>query len=493
MSSNLSLNLHRIRRYAWLVLLIFVLAVAIGFVLSSGESKYSSKSALTTISQTRAPEQDAYLIQGYVDYFNDPVYQDKLRSDLGIPSDVTLQAKTIASSPLLFIEAVAPQPNSAIDAAGKAAAKFRDGINANVQKIHDQTVAALQAPFNERRAKNQPISEEELIELQRQLNMVISDTSNVLQNFQTDVTAVEEPKGVSAAVGLAGIVGIILGCLAAIAVGSLRGRLDHEYAVEKAIGEKVLLTVPRDKGDGGQRTQRLRQIASVIAMSGPREPAVVAVTSPTRTSTVREVAYAIAESRATQGARVVLVRADFNSAEDDTAESAGKSLKALLSQPKSDEVDAALQTSDVANLRVLVAGGPLADPFAAFVPGRINGLLDELKQGADLIVIDAAPILTAADAGTICSAADATILVLARDRESAAAAQKARRMLDQIGAKYFAAVLVEENKQTASKPQPAASEAAVAESDSAAEPDSAPEPDSAAEPDSDSEQTEART
>ncbi len=86
---------------------------------------WTATTALTTQSQTRAPEQDAVLSLGYVDYFNQPTYQQVLRAEATIPAAVTLKAETGAASPIVYIEAMSSLLAVSKSAAQAAADVFR--------------------------------------------------------------------------------------------------------------------------------------------------------------------------------------------------------------------------------------------------------------------------------------------------------------------------------------------------------------------------------
>ena len=54
---------------------------------------------------------------GYATLFNEPATIDRLRATTKIPEDVTFEARTVAASPILTIEATADDPKVAQDAA----------------------------------------------------------------------------------------------------------------------------------------------------------------------------------------------------------------------------------------------------------------------------------------------------------------------------------------------------------------------------------------
>ena len=57
------------------------------------------------------------MVVGYMTIFNDPATITRLRTTTKIPEDVTFEARTVAASPILAIEATADDPKVAQDAA----------------------------------------------------------------------------------------------------------------------------------------------------------------------------------------------------------------------------------------------------------------------------------------------------------------------------------------------------------------------------------------
>ena len=103
------LRKYTLRVAKWWVLVV-VLATAGGALaalwsVSTATTTWTATAALTSQSQERSPDQDGILALGYVDYFNQDSYQQLLRAQAGIPDEVSLSAKTGASSPILYIQA----------------------------------------------------------------------------------------------------------------------------------------------------------------------------------------------------------------------------------------------------------------------------------------------------------------------------------------------------------------------------------------------------
>src|SRR5918994_4720944 len=103
--------LNRIWRYRWLVLVITVLATLGALLYTVSQPiTYTARSTLTTASKNRSPDQDAYLAEGFAEYFNQDSYQGRIRALAQVPPDVQVSAFTGATSPILYIQATGPDP-----------------------------------------------------------------------------------------------------------------------------------------------------------------------------------------------------------------------------------------------------------------------------------------------------------------------------------------------------------------------------------------------
>ena len=103
---ELQVQLERVRRRIGLVIAITLIAV-VGAVVYSVASpvRYTGTSTLIVSSGARA-EEDAVLAQGYVEYINEPSAQDALLQAANL-TGVDFEARTGASSPIVYIDAVA--------------------------------------------------------------------------------------------------------------------------------------------------------------------------------------------------------------------------------------------------------------------------------------------------------------------------------------------------------------------------------------------------
>jgi capsular exopolysaccharide synthesis family protein len=92
-----------------------------------------------------------------------------------------------------------------------------------------------------------------------------------------------------------------------------------------------------------------------------------------------------------------------------------------------------LQATEIDNLRVLTSGVPPSNPSKALGTSRTLDVLEELKNEADVVLVDAPPLLSVADALSLGVHVDGVILVF---REGSTRRGEARRAIDELrGAK----------------------------------------------------------
>src|SRR5580765_3944716 len=124
------LLLGRIRR-RWLLVVGLAIVGAVGagvWSTTAAAQAWTGTIALTTQSQNRAPDQDAVLALGYVDFFNQDAYQQVLHAEIGAPAGVRLSAKTGATSPVFYIQATGTSADQVRSLAASAADRFRSDV-----------------------------------------------------------------------------------------------------------------------------------------------------------------------------------------------------------------------------------------------------------------------------------------------------------------------------------------------------------------------------
>lgn len=104
-------------------------------------------------------------------------------------------------------------------------------------------------------------------------------------------------------------------------------------------------------------------------------------------------------------------------------------------------LEAVMQPTDRPNLSVLTTGRVGRYPAAVFEGVAADRLLDDLRKRFDFVVLDAAPVLDFPDAYTLAPRMDGVLLVVQAERTSVEDAQRAKRTLEEAGARVLGAVV----------------------------------------------------
>lgn len=267
------------------------------------------------------------------------------------------------------------------------------------------------------------------------------------------VPAVDHPKSPSfpkdEVIGMAG--GLVLGFGAALFAEMTDERLHGKAETEELLGQKVLAAIPeagaKERFSLGRAAQewrlgrwtggvalmprgampaevkarlnesfRLLRTAMQVRGSG-REPQVILVTSPVGGEGKTTVAAQLARAFAWQKARVLLVEADFRSA-DTSGEASGHGLSGeLASEAGAGQGKAVQRDGALPNLAVLPRGVVPEFPAELLGAERMEELVAGWRREYDYIVMDGPAYLPVADAAVLAQQADAAILVV-RERQT---------------------------------------------------------------------------
>lgn len=181
-------------------------------------------------------------------------------------------------------------------------------------------------------------------------------------------------------------------------------------------------------------SEAFRALRSAV-FQGARDYAwrVVQVASPHpgdgRTTILANLAVSIAQA----GKRVLLVDCDLRGGQvqrlfgaDATAGLSGYLLhEAAMAQ--------VIQATDVANLSVVPAGSPAAQPSELFYLPAFEQFLARARQEFDLVLLDGPPLLTVVDSRVLASHADGLLLAVRPGKGDRASALRAREMIAAVG------------------------------------------------------------
>lgn len=449
--SPLGIQLDRIRRRSWLVLAVMSLALCGAFAASWADgTTYTGRSTLTITSDSRGPEQDAVLAQGYTDYFNEPSYQDTLRAATGVPEEVTLAARTAASSPIVYIEAEAPDRAVAASAASTIATAFRESVNQNLQSERTRAIEDLRNEISAERAELATVRDDSpesslitstILDLQERVAIMQANDSNQLQELQLSAGVAENSPDLVQNVALGLVGGLILGCLAALGFAMLENRLATADEVRDQLALDTLAVIPggRSQSAAYRRVQHIQRLANLVSLSDLPRPMTVAVTVSRATRSVSEVAQGIAAYRAAQGERTLLVKTNLHDRQDGYRPGVAN----FLAGPPGIGLDGIVLTTQLPGMRVLPAGTADSDPYTLFARDRLVDLVEHAKAVADLVVIEAPPINEAAESQVVCAVADQVVLVIEQNATRATDAAETCRLLEQVDATVLGVVMTD--------------------------------------------------
>jgi capsular exopolysaccharide synthesis family protein len=206
---------------------------------------------------------------------------------------------------------------------------------------------------------------------------------------------------------LAGLLGLLLGIGAALLADFLDRRLKSADDFERAFGWTVLVTIPRgavpELSDGdlagvkGEPYRMLREGLRFLDITG--EHRCLLVTSADAGEGKTTVAVNLARALIAGGERVILIDADLRRPAagrqlglDDAPQ--GLSTALMSSEPMSDVL---VDVSPMGSLRLLPTGPTPPNPADLLRTRRMHELLDEARSLADVVIVDAAPLLPVSD------------------------------------------------------------------------------------------------
>jgi succinoglycan biosynthesis transport protein ExoP len=245
---------------------------------------------------------------------------------------------------------------------------------------------------------------------------------SVASQARIPTSPVSPQKGVYVALG--GLVGLLLGIGAAVALEAVDSRVKIEDDVAGMVGAPVLASIADDSRAGrrplvvlhdpfsvqAEAYRRLRTNLRVLSVDRDLRSVVVssAVASEGKTVTVANLGISLAQA----GYTVVLVDADLRA--PNLAAVLGLSPHVGLTDVLVDDfpLRQALQAwSDGLPLEVLASGRQPPNPSELLGSQRFASVLDSLTERADLVILDAPALLPVTDAAILARVTSGLILV----------------------------------------------------------------------------------
>ncbi|MEP9415041.1 hypothetical protein ABLE92_11940 [Gordonia sp. VNQ95] len=415
-SSFAAIHWDRIWRRRYLVAAIAIVITLVGTVSSlTTATTYSSKATLSVASQTRAPEQDSYLAQGYINFFNDPAYQATLRSIAAVPADVTFVASLAGPSPLIYITATSTDSAQVGPAAGQMATALENTVNDAMRAEQDRSVAAIRKPFDDIRSASGVIPQQSLAQLEDRISQITGDSTNQVTalDLRSEVSTAGGPSLITIALAL--LAGLVVGAGVALACGIFTRRVDSAHDLHAMTGLESLATVPTSEPAG---TRSLQHLAVALDHRADPTTALIALCGTSSDDSTAHAAEVVARTWRRSGLQVAIIDATHGRDDDPTPET-------FLADDSEDFL--ALELSDDA-----------PPPAAA-----LRSLLDGAGDRYDRILIILPPITESSDAQVLCSVARDCVLVVDQSRSTNATVGSTVALLRKVDATILGTVFVE--------------------------------------------------
>ncbi len=346
-------------------------------------------------------------------------------------------------------------------------------LNADIAKWNAQIASTINKINKASAAGNQPNQADQenlqnLENLRNSANQQLNETRQQLQNL--DPSKINPPelllpaqlpqKPISPNLLLDALFGLLAGLAVGVALAFLRERLDDGLRgrtdLEQNLGVPVLAVIPKVPGWRNKHDARLvarEQPKSAVAeayrtlrtsvsfLSVQRGLKCIMVVSAAagegKTTTAANLAVVLADA----GKRVVLLSGDLRKPRVarffDLPNDVG--LSTVLAG-ESEPWEAILDPG-VENLRVLLSGPVPSRPAEMLQSEQMGEVMAGLREVADFVIVDTAPVLLVTDALALAPLVDGVLFVADAERTSRSAVSHAREQLEQVGATVIGSIL----------------------------------------------------
>ena len=294
--------------------------------------------------------------------------------------------------------------------------------------------------------------------LQNQLTTLSSlnvDAGQVIQPAQLPLA----PSSPNHQLNLA--LGIIIGLVVGVAIVSIdertRQRRPSEVMLEQYLDAPILGAIPKSRvtlsrlarpaiiGDprGRAAESYLLLRTNLLAVNGSRGDKTVMITSGVRGEGKTTTAVNLSAALAQMGKEVILVSADLRNPRLHTFFGIPNSYGLIQILKGEVGFDDAVHKTMVPRLRVLPSGPPSSagEPVEQLQSDRMLEVLARCTESADVVVIDAAPVLPVADSLVLAPVVDGVLFVADARRATRDAIVQCRYQLSQVGGRIIGGVL----------------------------------------------------
>ncbi|HET6248280.1 MAG TPA: polysaccharide biosynthesis tyrosine autokinase [Tepidisphaeraceae bacterium] len=259
------------------------------------------------------------------------------------------------------------------------------------------------------------------------------------------------------ALGLALVIGLLLGCGVALLRDWTDDRLHSSDQIKASLGIPLLGAIPQmpegtPRSVSGQKVvhepnsdvaEAFRSVRTAVQFGAPKDRCkTLLVTSPSAGDGKSTAASNLAAVMAQAGKKVLLVDADLRNPSLNYIfglKEGRPGLSTLLGGQGTWEQ--AVQTSAVNGLDLLACGPKSKNPSELLNGPMFSELLEMAAEKYDHVIIDSPPVMGLADARIIAASCDLTLLVLRADKSTRKLATLARDGLNGVGAHVLGVIV----------------------------------------------------
>jgi len=483
-------------KYAWVILACLVIAAAGGFVLAksqppayqasttmlvsagapgtfwSGGASSSTISDSLSESTAYAAEIPSYPVMSFIIKYDPKIAQRGFTvNDLLADISVLNPSVTAAS---IQVTAAAPHPADAVLLANDVTNGYIAYKSQQLQDALNTQRTTLQNELTQYQNQSNSL-EKQILQIGNtsdpRISLLTADRQSVISivnTLQTSLvqlpvsvhsdisviqiaapgTATPSAKG-SEIIAVAAAAGLVLGLLIWLILIFVDNRLRSDDQVGEKLGMSYLGGLTNDKQEivagtistSGPAAQQLADIAVNIHLtglvSGPmRVPqgAVLLVTSTQAAEGKTTVATGLAAALARSGRSVLVIDGNLRQPATHLAFGAsptGIGLSGLLKAAGSENPGAAVQRTDIPGVWLL-AGGKATDEAPLLLEQNLPGVLAQLREKTDWIIIDGPSVLSGADASILAAMVDGVALVVDARNDKLALLLRAKAVLTSL-------------------------------------------------------------
>lgn len=479
-----------IRKWLWLIAIGTLIAGLAAYIVSS-RTQPMYRATATMVVQGKTNPVPGYdysqpAVVAHAEMVRKEAVMEVVTAELDLPySAGQLRGKvatsTATNSPLIRVSAEDPDPEVAQDIANTTVAVYIRQESERMQAAAQAFLAQVQSEINrassliaELEARQAAVGltaaeAEELATLKNDLESL--KTQRTLWNTELAKAMASEGVSLGESAGLPGApfsprtlqnvaLACILGLMATTGAVFLKEYLDRSVKTAEDVsvltGLSTLGSIPKFKTAPGEKGgliaeahprssvseafRMLRTNLQFATLDRPVQTLMVAAPGPGegKTSVVANLAVTLAQS----GKKVIVVDTDLRRSTlhgmFELPNDLGFSNLLLAQNP---DVAGYLQGNKVDNLKVLAAGPSPSNPADLLGSTRVAYLIDRLKEEADVVLFDTAPVLAVADATIMAPRVDGVILVVSSGTTRPEALAETRDMLAKGNARILGVVL----------------------------------------------------